>query len=219
MDRARTETGFTLLEVLVSISLTAVVLTILLGGFRLTEEAQRRGEEKLDAMAQRLAAMDALQVQMSSAVPRVSTMEGDTQHRQLLSFRGTAKEVRFLTRFSWAGERAPGLYLATYRALEEPGGHEQLVISEVGITNDYQFLTALLAQDAPSTYTMPVGNQADDIEFSYLQPSSPAEPATWFPEWKTDEKKEYPKAVQVHFLRAGQEQLVTLVISVEEEAK
>lgn len=204
--------GFTLLEVMVSIALMAVVLTIQLVGFRLTESARRRGEEKLEAMARGLAEIEAVQAQVSSAVPRMLVTNDDGQHRKLLSFRGSPKQARFLTGFSWAGERNFGHWLATLQVQTGSDGEEQLVVSEVGTPGDWQLLTGLLAAAAPATHTMPLGDPADRIELSYLEPDTPGKPGTWVPEWKAEERKELPRGVQVLWWQGKQAQVMTFVI-------
>jgi prepilin-type N-terminal cleavage/methylation domain-containing protein len=219
VNKRKEQHGFTLLEMLVSIALTAVVLAILLSGLQLTENARHRGEDRVDAMMRKLAETEALQVQMSSAVPRILAMGAEQQHRQLLSFLGTPKQLRFLTRHSWAGERNVGLWLASYRVVKEPDGKEQLVVSEAGTRGDRQSVAALLASEAPTTRSMSFEEQADRIEFSYLQTSAPGIPASWLSEWKAEEQKQFPRGVQVHWWRGTQEQFMTFLIPVEEEVR
>jgi prepilin-type N-terminal cleavage/methylation domain-containing protein len=216
----QTQRGFTLLEIMVSIALVTVVLTILLEGFRLTENARRRGEEKLDAMAGRLAEIEALQAQMNSAVPRMLTKIGDDdQPLKLLSFWGTPKQARFLTSFSWAGERNSGQWLASYQVDVGPDGMEQLEVSEVGTPGDQKLLAALLAPATPTAHTMLLGDPADRIELSYLEPSTPGRPAAWVPEWKAEERKQLPRGVEVFWWVGKQEQVMTFTIPSLEEAK
>ena len=209
----KAQRGFTLLEVMVSLALATVILTILLLGFRLTENARRRGEEKLDAMSKRLAEIEALHAQMNSAVPSMLTKIGDDQPLKLLSFSGTPKQVRFLTSFSWAGERSFGKWLAAYHVEAVPDGkEEQLEVSEVGAPGDQEVLAALLAPAAPTTHTMLLGDPADHIELSYLEPSKPGKPAAWVPEWKAEERKRLPRGVQVLWSVGKQEQVMTFMI-------
>jgi hypothetical protein len=61
--------------------------------------------------------------------------------------------------------------------------------------------------------------QADRIEFSYLQTSAPGIPASWLSEWKAEEQKQFPRGVQVHWWRGTQEQFMTFLIPVEEEVR
>jgi len=208
----QTQGGFTLLEVMVSLALMSVILTILLAGFRLTENARHRGEQKLDAMSGRLAEIEALHAQMNSAVPRMFTEIDQNQPRKLLSFRGSPKQARFLTGFSWAGDRSFGQWLASYHVEVAADGKEQLEVSEVGTPGDQEFLAALLAPAAPTTHTILLGDPADRIELSYLEPSAQGRPAAWVPEWKAEERKQLPHGVQVLWWVGRQEQVMTFII-------
>lgn len=211
--------GFTLLELTISIALAAVIFTILFGGLSLVENARRRGEGKLDEMAQDLALREAVDLQVSSAVPRVLAMDYEGQQLRLLSFRGSSKEVRFLTRTSWAGGRNVGQWLATYRVVKQPDGQEQLVIAEVGISDDRDVVANLRSSEPPRTPTVPVGKAADRIEFSYLRPSAPGKPSSWVPEWKAEAEKTFPRAIRLQWSQGKQEQSLTLPIPVIEETK
>ncbi len=213
------QAGFTLLEVMVSLALMTVVLTILLLGFRLTENARRRGTERLDAMSERLAEIEALRAQMNSAVPRMLTEIGDDQPVKLLSFRGTPKQARFLTSLSWAGERSFGQWLAAYHVEAGPEGKEQLEVSEVGTPDDHDLLAALLEPGAPTNHTMLLGDPADRIELSYLEPGKPGKLAAWVPEWRGEERKKLPRGVQVLWSVGKQEQVMTFIIPSLVEAK
>jgi hypothetical protein len=66
---------------------------------------------------------------------------------------------------------------------------------------------------------MPFAEPADRIEFSYLQAGAPGTPASWFSEWKAEERKQSPRGVQVHWWREKREQVMTFLIPVQEEAR
>jgi hypothetical protein len=124
-----------------------------------------------------------------------------------------------LTRSSCTGGRSVGLWLATYRAVKEPSGRDQLVVSETAISDDRQLVAILQSKEIPKNPTMPVAEAADHIEFLYLRSSSPDKPASWISEWKAEDEKLLPRAIQVHWLRGKQEQLLTLMIPVTEVAR
>jgi prepilin-type N-terminal cleavage/methylation domain-containing protein len=208
----KTQGGFTLIELTVSLALMAVVLTILLVGFRLTEGARRRGEEKMDAMTRHLAEIEAVHAQVSSAVPRMLTSNDEGRQQKFLSFRGSPKQLRFLSGYSWAGERNFGQWFAMFQVQAGSDGKEQLMVSEAGTPDDRQLLTALLAATAPATHAMPLGDPADRIELSYLEPGTPEKPGAWVPEWKAEEQKQLPRGVQVLWWQGKQEQVMTFVI-------
>lgn len=219
MSAVRRQLGFTLLELLVSVSLTAVVLMILTTGLHLTQEAWRRGNERLIVIERTLAESEAIQAQMSSAIPRLFSTQYEQRQLQLLNFRGDAKQLRFLSNYSWQGGRNFGLWLVNYRIVQVSDGKEQLVVSETGLAHDQQIASFLLSNQPSAANGFPFGERAERIEISYMRPSSPGEPAVWVQEWKCEERKQLPRGVRIHWQRGKQEQDLLLVIPVLEEAQ
>ena len=218
MPATKGQRGFTLLELLVSTALTAIVLTLLTSGLRLTEAAWLRGSERVRTMQQTLAEDEAIQAQVSSAIPRQLTTQFEQRQLQLTTFQGNAREARFFSNYSWQGGRNSGLWLVSYRVIHESDDKERLVVSEQGFSSEQQ-LAAFLLGSQPSTGSgFPYGELADHIELFYLRPSSPGSPAAWVQEWKCDDQKQkqLPRGVRVHWQSAKQERDLTLVIPVRE---
>ena len=216
MPTVKRQRGFTLLEVLLSVTLTAVVLTLLLTAVRLTERAWRRGNERLATIAQRLAEEDAIEAQMSSAIPRHVNAQYEQRTLQLISFQGGSKQVRFLSSYSWEGGRNFGLWMVNYRIVVGQEGKEQMVVSETGFSHEPRLVSFLMANQ-PSEEQLAFGSPADHIELSYLRPSIPGSQAAWIPEWKCDTQKQLPRGVHIHWKRGKEDQDLTLIIPVWEE--
>jgi len=217
MPAARRQRGFTLLELLLSVSLTAVVLTLLLTAVRLTERAWRRGNERLAVVAENLAAGEAIQVQMSSAIPRQINTQYEQRPLRLISFEGDSKQVRFLSNYSWEGGRNFGLWMVSYRIKEEQDGKEQLVVSETGLTEEPRLVSFLMENQPSQEQARAFGDRADDIELSYLRPAAPGSPAVWIKQWKCDEQKQLPRGVHILWQNGKEQQDLTLVLPVWEE--
>jgi len=217
MPPARRQRGFTLLELLLSVSLTAVVLTLLLTAVRLTERAWRRGNERLAVVAQSLAEGEAIQAQLSSAVPRHINTQYEQRPLQLISFGGDSKQLRFLSSYSWEGGRNFGLWMVSYRIAQEQDGKDRLVVSETGLLQEPRLVSFLTANQPSEEQALAFGDRADDIELSYLRPTSPGSPAMWVKQWKCDEQKQLPRGVRIHWQRGKEEQDLTLIIPVWEE--
>lgn len=217
MPTADCQRGFTLLELLVSLSLTAVVLGLLLSGLRVTEGGWRRGNERLVIIDRALAADEAIHAQVSSAVPRRITTQYEQHQWQLVSFRGNSQELRFVSNYSFFGQRHFGLWLVDYRVVRESGDKQQLLIGESPLSDDL-LLSRFLLSNGPLT---PDGfvfvQQADRIELSYLRPSSGGKPAAWVPEWKCEELGQLPLGVRIYWQAGTQEREITLVLPVQEE--
>lgn len=216
MAVANHQRGFTLLELLVSLSLTAVVLTLLLSGIRVTQAAWQRGSERLVILDRTLAQEEAIASQMSSAISRQLSVQYDQQPWQLICFRGDSQELRFLSSYSFLGQRHSGLWLVNYRVTSEPSGKQQLVISERVFSDESQLASYFLAPPSALSGLRFIEN-ADRIELSYLSPTSPGAPAAWLPEWKCDHRKQLPRAVRIRWRGATEDRELTLLIPVWEE--
>lgn len=219
MPRTSRQHGFTLLELLLSVSLTAVVLALMLSGLRLTQAAWLRGSDRLTAMQQTRAEEDAIQAQVSSAIPLQITTQYQQRQVQLITFRGSAKQLRFFSSYSQQGTRNFGRWLVTYQVIRASEGKEQLVVSEAGLEDEQQFPGFFLPDQPPTTSRFPYGEQAADIELSYLRPSSPGQAAAWVQEWKCDDRKQLPPGVRIHWQSGKQERDLTLVVPVWEVAQ
>jgi general secretion pathway protein J len=211
--RRNNSAGFTLMEVLVAISLMSLIMLTLVMGLRLTANAWRRGEQKLEEHARVLAGTDVVAQQISAAAIRVVTEVGtDNKPVQFVAFYGSPSELRFCTHSSWRADDSRPLFMAHYRVTTDAQGKQQLVITETGLTDDASLVTALQAQ-TPKTREA-VGLPADRIELAYFQPASVAQPAQWVNTWKPQDGAELPRAVQVRWTRGSDTQYATFPVAI-----
>ena len=216
MPATKAQRGFTLLELLVATALTAIVLALLMSGLRVTEAAWLRGSDRRTNMQQTLAENEAIQAQVSSAIPRQLSAHFEQRQVQLATFRGSSREARFFSNYSWQGGRNSGLWLVSYRVIHESEGKERLVVCEQGFSSERQLAAFLLDSQRSTDSGFPYGEPADHIELFYLRPSSPGSPAAWVQQWKCDDQsqKQLPRGVRIHWQFGNQERDLTLVIPV-----
>ncbi len=215
MARARNNSaGFTLIEVMVATSLMALLMTILFMGFRITANAWRRGETKINAHARALSGYDAIRGQLSAAVPvTVMTTGSDQKQLQLVGFSGSSTEVRFVTSQSWRGNRLRPRFMADYRVVQTDAG-QQLVISETGLTDDNSILAALTLPLDPSLPAANVDDPAQNIGFEYYAPQTMQAAATWVTQWVPQPGSELPAAVRIRWTRGKDVALATFLIPI-----
>ncbi len=104
--QARTETGFTLLELLISITILGIMMTIIMGAFRLGSRAWQKGEAKAEYNQKLRVVLDHMLEEIRSAHSRVITSEEDDAKYH--AFWGEPERIRFITTASGL-QSEPGL--------------------------------------------------------------------------------------------------------------
>jgi general secretion pathway protein J len=212
--KSKKPAGFTLMEVVVAISLMSLVMVTVVEGMRLAANAWQRGEKKLDEHARLMAGHDLMSEQISGAAVRIiQELRGtDKVPTVVVAFYGTPSELRFCTRASWRGDHAWPEYMADYRVVRNAEGRQQLVITETGLTDDASVEAALQARAEEGGEA--VGDTADQIEMTYLQPPTQTQPAQWVSQWKAQDGAELPRAVQVRWTRGREVQQATFPVAI-----
>lgn len=215
----RSESGFTLLEVVMAISLTSGVVLMLFVGLRLSMNALHRGNERLEIAERQSAEFDAVQSQISGAIPRTISQVQDGGPINIICFRGSAQKMQFLTGTSWAGDRSPGLWLASYRIIERRDGQQQLMIGETGMLDTDHILQSLLANDFLPERSEAFGDPAGRIDLAYRESGSEKNPPTWVSDWTAVGREALPRGIQIRWQRGQMDQTATFLIPVVEEEK
>lgn len=117
--------GFTLLELLISMSLLVLIVAIAAGALRLGSRSVGAGEKKMDAQERLRTVLSTMDAQIQSHSPLTYEEDGNKKYY----FRGDGKNLRFSTSYSiWSGRR--GYVIVTYKVEVDPRGHEVLSASE-----------------------------------------------------------------------------------------
>jgi general secretion pathway protein J len=117
--------GFTLLELLISITLLVVIIAITMGAMRMGTRSVTSGERKMDAQERFRTVLSLMDAQIQSQVPL--TYEEDGKKRYYFS--GDGKTLRFSTNYSiWGGQR--GYVIVDYTVKADNAGKEVLYAAE-----------------------------------------------------------------------------------------
>jgi general secretion pathway protein J len=90
---ATASAGFTLLELLIAITLLGLLMAALFGGLRLGARAWERSEERLDQAARLQVVQNFLRERLGQAYP----LDADDEARSRFAFEGDADAIRFVT--------------------------------------------------------------------------------------------------------------------------
>jgi general secretion pathway protein J len=117
--------GFTLLELLIAMSLLALIVAITMGAMRLASRSVAGGGRKMENQERLRTAVAVLDAQIQSQLPLAYGTEGN----RVNYFRGDAKSLKLMTGYSlWGGRE--GYILVNYRVEADGGGRETLYVSE-----------------------------------------------------------------------------------------
>ena len=143
------DSGFTLLELLVSMSILAVVITVVVEAFWLGQRSWEQGNEVVEVELRLRTAVDIISKQLSSTFP-VEVKKKDSDG----AFSGSREEITFVTSMPMGFERRAGLfYVGYYLEEDKAGGHKTLKV----IQRPYYTDKPLDIEDRDNGYTVLAG--------------------------------------------------------------
>lgn len=190
MHRAA-QTGFTLLELMISIALIGVIVLILTGAMRLGFRSVDAGEKKIEALERFRTSLNIVEAQIQSEIPLTHVDEdGSTKYY----FKGDATTMEFSTNYSlWSGQA--GYVLVRYNVAPDSSQQKSLLISENIIGMAASRETKLF-------------DSFDEISFEYFYKGPTDEEGSWIQQWTDDTT--IPEKVKLHLVR-GREDLSMII--------
>jgi general secretion pathway protein J len=184
--------GFTLLEVMITLTILGMMLVILFSAFRLGLSAWQRGDSTREEYQRFRTASELMLRQVKSMVPikiKTEKAEGD-----YLAFEGKPRSLKFVSTLPVKSRKLEGLVYAMYEFKE--GGSEggRLVLYEERALNK-DFFEVGPKEDSGVTLL----EEVTEVRFEYCRPADPDknQEEKWEEEWNAKEEKALPKAVRV----------------------
>ena len=172
--------GFTLLEVLIAISIVGALLVIAFGGMRVAMAAWRQGETRVEAHQHIRAVAYTLTRALGAAYP-YRAAKSDSPEAMVL-FDATDKRLQFVTQSPPLPLQAPIAFTAVDITIEE-GEEPGLVIRQRALPNRDPFTEGAVVMRDPSVTS---------LVFSFLN-----EDGAWVDTWNGQDLKTIPQAVQL----------------------
>lgn len=183
--------GFTLLELILAITLTAMMVTLIAGGFRIGLDAWEKAEAGIAQQQRTRVVAQRIQRNLASAVP--DTLEMAEQHD--LPVGGDEKKLTLFSNYAiGAKHSAPPVY-TRYRIDTDPDDRDglRLVVSELSWSQGW--MDEKVREDAPEITLL---QGVDKISFAYLKPEDDG--PSWTDEWQPEDLKPWmPIAVKITF--------------------
>lgn len=196
------EAGFTLLEMLVAVTLVAMMAVGLWLVLRTSIRSWSRGTEFIDANQRHRSILDMARKQMASAYPLFTPIDGqqpftpvDAQQQgaSYLIFNGTENSLHFVSLNSLQFQESPGLTLVSYEVAQDSQGDYALVEKEARYTGQ------LPDEVAPASFskTTPIFEKLTSCTFEYFDPGDSSNPSRWVREWEGRQQGRLPVAISM----------------------
>lgn len=185
--------GFTLLELMISITIFSVMLLIIFGAMRLGYRSIEKAEKTTEFLERIRTTISIIESQLQSQIPL--TYEEDGEKR--LYFAGQKEFVQFSSNYSaWSGKR--GYVKVMYNIEPDGNGRHALYVTENTISIDDSRKTMLL-------------NGIEGISFHYFFKDTTEEDGEWRDEWT--ETTSLPDKVAVNIFDRSRKISLNLLVS------
>lgn len=221
ITRSPDQTGFTLFEVLISMTLTGFLMVALLIGLRVANRAWQTGEARL-RQVHAAAERNAFVVQqISSLVPYQVTSSDPHLPATFTVLQASAACLRFVSSYSSVYRSRTGLVLVEYGIVETSPGNVEVALRETPVgDNDilYHKLVRSVTNDTETGVGVinyqPFSQRATDLvlmtglgdawfEYLDLHPVKGTGPI-WRQDWQSREEAPYPEAIRLRWERGNQ---------------
>ena len=187
-----TSSGFTLLELMISLTIVGLVLVIVFGALRIGVRAWEKGEKDVDVHQRERVVLNLVKAQIASASATEITGKEADQFR----FDGNAESMSFISDLPIVPSNMSGMVYVKYRIerADRKKGYKLMVYEKnlafidkekkMKDPDESEFFDLILA--------------AKDIRFEYLQNSeNDQDPPEWQESWDPEKNKGNPIAVRV----------------------
>ncbi len=204
MDKSRRTTpyqaGFTLLEVLIAMTLLGVMMVLIFGTLRVSVRSWESGEKQAAQVSQLLVLHNFLR----SHLTRMKPWEDDfSEDEPVFSFQGTEQAIQFVSTLPLHNRGAGGWHKFSLQLTRNRDRADLIVKLEPffpPLDNERQAIDDVVLIE-----------NVEAIRFSYFGSDEPDEEAQWFDEWL--EKSYLPKMIRVEIRVRGEKTWPPLVVA------
>ena len=174
--------GFTLVEVVIALTIVATVLVVMFGSLRVGMAAWQRGDERAEVLERARSLTQIVTRSLGAAHPYMTSQEGGEAPRLL--FEGAPDRVAFVTSAPPFPTTAP-IALTAVTLSQEAGQVPGLAVRQKPLPNAQPFDLGL----QPTL----VDGTVSEVRFRYLRESDRA----WTERWDSVQEKALPLAVEM----------------------
>jgi prepilin-type N-terminal cleavage/methylation domain-containing protein len=193
----RLQEGFTLLEIIVAVTLVAMIAAAIWGVFSISIRSWSRGTEFIDANQRHRSILNIVRKQLASAYGQIRPIGQQTMGMGIgttnMLFSGTESSLLFVSLNSLQFQDSPGLTLVSYELDQDANGNYSLVEREA------RYLGGI-PEEGVSGYgskATPIFENLSGCLFEYYDPGDVNNPSQWVQEWDGQKLLKLPLAVSL----------------------
>ncbi len=191
MRRACRTRGFTLLELMLSLTILAVIVGMASGALRIGVRAWEKGERDIENHQKQRIVLDLMKRQLMSASPGEFPVGDD----ESLRLKGDRKTLELVSRRPLSSKNIYGMVYARYEVGSDEDEGEALTFFEENIARlDKDFKP----DDVDEDLYHELLSGAHRIRFEYLKGDQDEDPE-WRKEWDPEDDEGVPMAVKIEF--------------------
>jgi len=199
-DRAQftQEWGFTLVEILVAVTLVAMMAVGLWAALRIGINSWARGTENIDASQRNRSIMDLVRKQIGSTYGAVAPVDLLTGTAAYPIFSGSETSVQFISLCSLRFHDNPGLTMVSYDVVQNAQGDYELVQKEakyLGLNPERQDYFINSTEQALTIFS-----NLESFKFEYFDPGDQTAGPQWVSSWDPHETQRLPTAISMTFV-------------------
>jgi len=187
--------GFTLLEMIIALTLVAMMAVSLWGVFRISVRSWQNGTRSIDSNQRYRTVLDLVKKQLASVYGltiQVDLQEGGIPYPL---FAGTETSLQCVSLNSLRFQQNPGLVMVSYDVVRDRRGNYSLVEREERFWGlDPGRESFFVGQDQQSTV---IFENLVSCMFEYFDPGSAERPPQWLRDWNARELGSLPAAVSL----------------------
>lgn len=188
--------GFTLVEMLIALSLVSVMAVIIAGALHLGARVWERSEALIETEHRSRTILERMQRQLRAANFETSESADGTR----ASFEGGNRSVAFLSSVALNPVNAYGWVWVRYEVDTGPDGINRLLLYEQNIA---LMETASGRQYQRQQNPVELASGFGALRFEYLDPAGRSAPLEWRSSWRSTNRQYLPRAVRVTYQETG----------------
>jgi len=193
---AQSDAGFTLLEMLIAVTLVAMMAVSLWAVFRISLRSWSRGTEFIDVNQRHRSILDLVQKQLASALGLYAQADLQLGLPAALYFSGTENSLHFVSLNSVRFQESPGLTLVIYEVARDANGDFSLVEKEARYLGQISDQETAASQSKPT----PIFDNLSSCIFKYFDEGDNEASSEWVGEWDGEHLGRLPKAVSISMI-------------------